>query len=62
MQLAISFVETRSRRTDCDTSKAAAKHAASGKAADERKAIAAAVKGAYAGLTAREAASVTGIS
>ena len=60
-QLAISFVETRARRTDSDTSKAAAKHAVSNKASAERVAIVAAVKQSYLGLTGRQVAMVTGI-
>ena len=56
MQLAIDFVHTRARRTDCDTSKAAAKAAVTRKADSERMAIKAAVKAAPGGLTAREAA------
>lgn len=60
-QLAMTFTETRSRRNDCDTSKAAAKAAVSRKAARERIAITAAVKAAPGGLTAREVDSITGI-
>lgn len=60
-QLAMDFVQTRARRNDCDTSKAAAKHAASGKAAQERIAITKAVKQAAQGLTAREVSSTFGI-
>ena len=58
---AISFTDTRARRNDCDTSKDAAKAAASGKANAERFAIAKAVKQADLGLTGRQVASVTGI-
>jgi len=61
MQLAISFIDTRYRRTDPDTSKAAANHAASAKAVEERLAIHRALKDAPEGLTAREIAEVTGI-
>lgn len=58
-----TFVETRSRRSDGDTSREAAKAAAGYKADRERAAITAAVKDAWhgTGLTAREVASVTGI-
>lgn len=56
-----SFTETRSRRTDSQTSKDAAKAAVSRKADQERAAITAAVKAASNGLTAREMAAVTGI-
>ena len=58
---AISFTNTRARRDDCDTSKDAAKAAASGKANAERLAITKAVKLSYLGLTGRQAALVTGI-
>lgn len=60
-QLCMTFVETRSRRTDCDTSKAAAKAAVTRKADGERQAITAAVKRSFLGLTARQIAMVTGI-
>jgi hypothetical protein len=60
-QLCMTFTETRYRKTDCDTSKAAAKHAASGKADGERRAITQAVKSAAGGLTAREVALAAGI-
>ena len=60
-QMSIDFVHTRARRTDGDTSRAAAKHAASCKADMERKAIIAAVKTSFLGLTARQAAMITGI-
>ncbi|MES1979577.1 MAG: hypothetical protein V4451_16165 [Pseudomonadota bacterium] len=56
-----SFIHTRARRNDSDTSKEAAKHAATRKADQERLAIAAAVKAAPAGRTAREVAFVTEI-
>ena len=58
---ALTFVKTRARRNDIDTSKEAAKHAATRKADAERMAIAAAVKAAPAGLTAREVAWETSI-
>lgn len=66
MQIAIdfsapSFIRTRSRRTDSQTSKDAAKAAVSRKADIERLAIAKAVFGTSAGLTAREVAADTGI-
>lgn len=60
-QLCMTFVETRARRNDCDTSKAAAKAAVTRKADSERVAIKAAVKAAPGGLTAREAAWAAGI-
>ena len=60
-QLAMNFVQTRSRNSDCDTSKDAAKHAVSRKASTERVAITAAVKAAVTGLTGRQVAVVTGI-
>lgn len=59
--LSIDFVRTRARRNDPDTSKAAARHAASTKMALERAAILAAVKAAPDGLTGREMSEVTGI-
>lgn len=61
MSAVLNFTDTRSSRNDCDTSKAAAKAAASDKAARERIAITAAVKAAPGGLTAREVDSITGI-
>jgi hypothetical protein len=57
----LSFIQTRARTTDCDTSKAAAKHATTGKAATERLAIVKAVKDSVDGLTAMEIATATGI-
>jgi DNA-directed RNA polymerase specialized sigma24 family protein len=61
-QMAISFVDTRSRRTDADTSKEAAKHAASAKSALQRIAIRKALLHVYPrGLTAKELAQATGI-
>ena len=56
-----SFLQTRSRRNDCDTSKDAAKHAVSTKAGAERIAIVEAVKASFLGLTGRQVAMVTGI-
>ena len=56
-----SFVRSRARRNDSDTSKAAAKHAVSRKADAERLAIKSVVKTAYTGCTAREVAALTGI-
>lgn len=69
MQLAMTFIDTRSRRNDCDTSKQAAKAAVTRKADAERVAIAKAVKASqtshagqgYYGLTAKEVAQATGI-
>jgi hypothetical protein len=60
-QLALSFVNTRARRNDCDTSKEAAKAAAGQKAAHERTLIRAAVGSARFGLCAKEVARQTGI-
>jgi len=57
----LTFTDTRSRTTDCDTSHAAAKAAVSRKADAERQAIIAVVKAACTGLTAREVAERTGI-
>jgi hypothetical protein len=54
-QLCMTFTETRYRKTDCDTSKAAAKAAVTRKADSERLFIKMAVKHS-AGLTAREVA------
>ena len=59
MNLPITFIETRARRTDPDTSKAAARHAASGLAAAQRHAIAVALHDHS--MTAREVAEWTGI-
>lgn len=61
MSAVLSFTDTRSRSTDNDTSKAAAKAAVSRKADGERAAITAAVKAAPMGLTAREVCYQTGI-
>ena len=58
---ASSFVRTRARRSDCITSREAAKNAVTGKADSERKAIVVSVKSAQAGATAREVAMATGI-
>jgi hypothetical protein len=52
----LSFVQTRARSSDCDTSHEAAKAAVTRKADAERIAITAAVKAAPDGLTAREVA------
>jgi hypothetical protein len=57
----LSFIQTRARTTDSNTSKAAAKHATTGKAATERLAIVKAVKDSVNGLTAMEVAEATGI-
>lgn len=56
-----SFTDTRSRSTDGQTSRDAAKAAASLKSDMERAAITASVKAAPGGLTARETAFATGI-
>ena len=53
-QLAISFVHTRARRGDCETSHEAAKAAVTRKADEERAAIRKCVNAAPGGLTARE--------
>ena len=55
----ITFIDTRSRRTDADTSRQAAKHAASGIAAAQRRAIAIALHDHS--MTAKELAEWTGI-
>jgi len=60
-EVGTSFIHTRARRTDCDTSREAARHAASLKAATERLQIRSAVMESQSGLTAREAALQTGI-
>lgn len=57
----MTFVQTRSRSTDSDTSHAAAKASTSGKADGERAAITACVKVAPAGLTAREVCHQIGV-
>jgi len=57
----LTFTDTRSRTTDCDTSKAAAKAAVSRKADYERMQITLGVKGSNDGATAREVAVLTGI-
>ena len=57
--VALSFVDTRSRSTDSQTSKDAAKHAASNKAANERRLICGVIS--REPMTAREVARVTGI-
>lgn len=53
-QMCMSFTETRYRKTDSDTSKAAAKAAVTRKAAQQRLSIYVAVKTSENGLTARE--------
>jgi len=58
----LTFTDTRSRTTDCDTSKAAAKAAVSRKADAERVAITTAVKAAPDGLTAYEVADLIGVN
>ena len=58
---ALTFTQTRSRTTDCDTSKEAAKAAVSRKADFERMQITLGVKGSLNGATAREIAKLTGI-
>lgn len=60
MTMPFSFVQTRSRNTDSDTSKGAAKAAVSRKADEERHIISNCV-GSSPGLTAREVAVLTGI-
>lgn len=60
-QLGIDFIQTRARRTDGDTSRAAAKHAASCKADQERATITMLVKNAPNGMTARQVAAVSEI-
>ena len=57
-QLALSFTQTRARRSDPDTSREAAKNAASNKAALERIAIQNALRSFPPGLTAREIATM----
>lgn len=61
MSAVLSFTDTRSRSTDGQTSRDAAKAAVSRKADGERQAIIAAVKRSYLGLTARQIAMITGI-
>lgn len=58
---AVSFVHTRARTSDCDTSKEAAKAAVTRKADMERREIRAAVKACLRGATARDVAGMTGI-
>jgi len=60
-QLTIDFIQTRARRTDGETSREAAKHAASCKADQERAAIVAAIRECFDGMTAREVAAAIGI-
>lgn len=62
LAMPFSFVETRARRNDCDTSKAAAKAAVTRKADVERMAITKTVKDASGGLTAREVAGQLGLT
>ena len=57
----LSFVQTRARRNDSDTSHEAAKAAVTRKADSERIAIREAVKATPDGLTAREVSHITGI-
>lgn len=59
-QIAISFTDTRARRSDGETSRDAAKHAATGKAAAERRLIAETIRDRGA-MTAREVAAWTGL-
>lgn len=61
MSAVLSFTDTRSRSTDSDTSKAAAKAAVSRKADRERAAITLLVKNSPNGMTARQVAAVSGI-
>jgi len=58
-QLALSFAATRARRTDPDTSREAAKNAATRKSEEERIAIRKALDGCLTGLTPREIAART---
>jgi len=60
-QMSIDFVHTRARRTDGETSRAAAKHAASCKADMERATIKLLVKNSPNGMTARQVAAVSDI-
>lgn len=57
----LSFIKTRARRTDPQTSKDAAKQAATAKCAAERDLIVKAVRESAAGLTAKEIADITGL-
>lgn len=59
-QIAIDFVSTRSRSTDCDTSRLAARNAATHKANSHRAAIALCLR-AHGPMTARQVALQTGI-
>jgi len=59
--LTLTFTDTRSRTTDCDTSKDAAKAAVTRKADRERTVISGAVRSIKDGLTAREVALWTGL-
>ncbi len=60
-QTTLDFIQTRSRRTDGDTSREAAKHAATFKADQERKKIVCCLLDHPAGLTAREVSASTGL-
>lgn len=60
-QMRIDFVHTRARRTDGDTSRAAAKHATSRKADRERATIKQLVMNSPRGMTARQVAAVSDI-
>ena len=60
-QTTLDFIQTRSRRTDGETSREAAKAAAGRKADGERMTITCTVHKAMFGLTAREVANITGL-
>jgi hypothetical protein len=65
-QLTMSFTDTRARRTDGQTSRDAARHAATGKAAEDRLSILRALQlhnkvTGSAGLTAKELVGYTGL-
>ena len=60
-QLTIDFIQTRARRTDGETSREAAKHAASCKADQERSLITHFVRNSPRGMTARQVAAVSGL-
>ena len=59
-QIALDFVSTRSRSTDCDTSRLAARNAATYRANSHRAAIAICLR-AHGPMTARQVAFHTGI-
>lgn len=61
LAMPFSFTDTRSRRTDGDTSREAAKAAVTRKADRERAAITAAVRAAPGGLTAYQVADLIGL-